>query len=98
MSVQFVIEVDDRDGARVVLNALNAYKSQLRQSIERTRRRLADFESRHGASTAEFLAGMSAEDLDGGDFEYVEWAGEARLLAGLEAELGQLEHARIQLP
>ena len=98
MSVQFVIEVDDRDGARVVLNALDAYKTHLVESIERTRRRLVDFEGRYGVATREFLARMAAEDLDGGDLEYVEWAGEASLLEGLEAELAQLEHARVQLP
>jgi len=95
MSVQFVIEVDDRDGARVVLNALDAYKAHLRDSIGRTRRRLAGFEKDYGVATREFLAQMAAEDLDGGD---VEWAGEASLLEGLEAELAQLEHARVQLP
>jgi hypothetical protein len=40
---------------------------------------------------------MTAEDLEGGDLEYVEWAGEARILEGLEAELLELEHARYQL-
>ena len=39
---------------------------------------------------------MAAEDLEGGDLEYVEWAGEARLLEGLEAELQELENARYQ--
>jgi hypothetical protein len=41
---------------------------------------------------------MTAEDLAGGDLEYVEWAGEAKLLEGLEAELRELEDARCQLP
>jgi hypothetical protein len=45
-----------------------------------------------------FLAEMTAEDLKGGDLEYVEWAGEAKLLEGLESELSQLEHAQYQLP
>jgi hypothetical protein len=35
--------------------------------------------------------------LRGGDIEYVEWAGEAKLLAGLETELQELENARYQL-
>jgi hypothetical protein len=34
------------------------------------------------------------EDLAGGDREYVEWAGEARLLEGFEAELRALEQVR----
>jgi hypothetical protein len=41
---------------------------------------------------------MTAEDLTGGGLEYVEWAGEAKLLQGLEAELRELEDARHQLP
>ena len=61
-------------------------------------RRLAEFEKRFGVSTTFFLSEMTSEDLAGGDLEYVEWAGEAKLLTGLEAELGELEHARYQLP
>ena len=41
---------------------------------------------------------MVAEDLEGGDLEYVEWAGEAKLLEGLEAELAELGYARYHLP
>jgi hypothetical protein len=40
---------------------------------------------------------MAAEDLAGGDLEYVEWAGEAKLLEGLNAELGELEGALYRL-
>jgi hypothetical protein len=38
------------------------------------------------------LAGLGAEL-----WQEVEWAGEAKLLEGLEAELTELEHARYQL-
>lgn len=98
MSIQMVIEVKDQQGTQTVLGALETYKTRLRLSIERTKRRLADFEARHGATTEQFLARMAAEDLAGGDLEYVEWAGEAKLLTGLEAELAELEHARYRLP
>ncbi len=98
MSVQMVIEFADRQGAQVAVQALETYKAHLRATIERTRHRLAEFEQRHGVTTAHFLEKMAAEDLKGGDLEYVEWAGEAKLLMGLESELGELEHARYQLP
>jgi hypothetical protein len=98
MSVHMVIELRDRAGAQTVLQALDAYKVRLRASIERTKRRLAEFETRYGVDTARFLREMAAEDLAGGDLQYVEWAGEAKLLAGLEAELRELEDARCQLP
>jgi hypothetical protein len=98
MSVQVVIELRDKRGAQMVLQAIDVHKARLRAGIERTRRRLAQFEQRYGVDTARFLREMAAEDLEGGDLEYVEWAGEAKLLEGLEAELAELEYARYQLP
>ncbi len=78
MSVHMVIELRDREGAQTVVQALDAYKARLRAGIARTKQRLAAFESRYGVDTARFLLEMTAEDLTGGDLEYVEWAGEAR--------------------
>lgn len=98
MSVHLVIELRNASGARTVLQALDAYKGRLKTGIERTKRGLAAFESRYQVDTGHFLREMTAEDLEGGDLEYVEWAGEARLLEGLEAELLELENARYQLP
>ena len=96
MSIQFVIEVSKQQTAQSVIRALDLYKARLRNSVERTRRRLADFESRYRVTTSHFLKNMTAEDMAGGDLEYVEWAGEAKLLTGLEDELGDLEHAHYQ--
>jgi len=97
MSSQIVIELPNRQSVQTVLNALEIYKTRLRASIERTRRRLDGFEQKHGVATAKFLREMTAEDLPGGDLEYVEWAGEAKLLEGLETELAELEHAHYHL-
>jgi hypothetical protein len=93
-----VIELSGQQGAQAVVNALENYKTRLRAGIERTRVRLGEFETRYGKTTEHFLSKMTAEDLPGGDLEYVEWAGEAKLLQGLERELDELEHARYQLP
>ena len=98
MSVQLVIELADRHGAQTIIQALDAYKVRLRASIDRTKRHLAAFETRYGVDTDHFLRDMTAEDLAGGDLEYVEWAGEAKMLEGLEAELRELEDARYHLP
>tara|TARA_Y100000294_G_C8302926_1_gene235486 strand:- start:199 stop:495 length:297 start_codon:yes stop_codon:yes gene_type:complete len=98
MGVQMVIELHDEGGVQTIVHALDAYKARLKAGIERSKRQLAVFESRYGIHTDHFLKEMTAEDLEGGDLEYVEWAGEARLLGGLEAELQELENARYQLP
>ena len=98
MSTRMVIELKDEKDARSIHSAIEAYKTRLQVNIRRTQRRLAEFEQRYGVSTPHFLQTMTAEDLPGGDMEYVSWAGEAKLLAGLEAELAELEHAHYQLP
>ena len=93
MSVELVLEGASRETAQTVFNALDAYKSKLRASIHRTRRNLRIFEQRYGVTTTVFLQEMTAEDLAGGDLEYVEWAGEAKLLEGLETELRDQTYA-----
>jgi len=98
MSVQIVIELKDRKGIQPIIQAIESYKKRLQASIERTKRRLAEFEQRYGVKTDYFLREMSAEDLQGGDLEYVEWAGEAKLLEGLQSELAELENAIYRIP
>src|SRR5262245_37821542 len=98
MGIHMVIELLDRGSAQTVVQALEAYKVRMRASIARTKRRLTTFEVRYGVDTARFLHEMTAEDLPGGDLEYIEWAGEAKLLEGLETELRELEHASYHIP
>jgi len=97
MSIEMVIELPDQGTAVTVQRALESYQARLQSSIQRTRRRLKGFEEKYETSTEHFLAEMTAEDLRGGDLEYVEWAGEAKLLEGLEVELRELRYARFQL-
>jgi hypothetical protein len=98
MTVEMTIKLTSPQAAQTIIRAIDQYKSQLRASIERTQRKLAQFEQQYKVTTPHFLAYMTAEDLPGGDWEYVEWAGEAKLLTGLQAELEILEYASYQLP
>jgi len=81
-----------------MVQAIAAYKRRLKARGARTERRLQVFEDRYGAWTPHFLEQMTAEDLDNGDLEHAEQAGEAKLLEGLEAESAELERAHVQLP
>ena len=98
MSVQMIIELNNPASARTVVEALEIYKRRLRAGIERTREKLITFEDRYRVDTSYFLRAMTAEDLEGGDLEYVEWVGEARFLESLKEELVELDDARYQLP
>lgn len=98
MTTQMVIEFKEKTGIQPVLQAIETYKRRLQTGIARSMRHLAQFEQQYGVDTAYFLREMAAEDLTGGDLEYVEWAGEAKLLEGLVDELKGLEYAHYQLP
>ncbi len=72
MSVQIVIELSDQQGVQAVVQALETFQVRLRAGIARTRDRLLGFEQLHRVTTEAFLSGLAAEDLPGGDLEYVE--------------------------
>jgi hypothetical protein len=73
--------------AGIVAAALAQYRQRLLHSVQRTNEYLRAFEERYSISTQTFLAEYAAEDLEGGDREYVEWAGEAAVLEKLTIEL-----------
>lgn len=54
------------------------------------RKRLAPFEDKYGVTSEHFISEMAAEDLDGGDAEYVQWAGEYQLMQRLQDKLRRL--------
>ena len=97
MGIQVTLELADQSGIRTLIHAVDLYKRQLEASIRRTKEHLHRFEQQYYVSTSYFLSDMAAEDLTGGDWEYVEWAGEAQLLYGLETELMDLKYTSEQL-
>ena len=97
MSIQLTIELENPNSIQTLVQAVDVYKRQLEASIRRTKGHLRQFEQQYKVTTNHFLNEMTAEDLVGGDWEYIEWAGEAHLLEGLETELRDLEYARRQL-
>lgn len=97
MSIQVTIELENPSSIQTLVQAVDVYRRQLEASIRRTKNHLRRFEQQYKVTTTHFLSDMTAEDLIGGDWEYVEWAGEAHLLQGLEIELKDLEYAGRQL-
>ena len=75
----------------LVRSAVQSEMAKIQLGIEITRQRLAAFEQQCGVSSDEFLAQMAAEDLEGGDLEYVEWAGEYKMWQKLNSNLKRLE-------
>ncbi len=97
MPVQMTLELAHRQSVKTVVSALESYRKRLKYSIIRTRLRLHSFEESYGFSTDELLQYKTADDLSGGDLDYVEWAGEAKLLSGLEAEMKEFDHVNYHI-
>lgn len=74
----------------LVRSAIDGEIVRLELSLELAKDRLLPFEKRYGVSSTTFSTEFAAEDLRGGDDEYVQWAGEYRLMQRLEEKLTQL--------
>ena len=75
---------------RLVKSTIDAEMRKLELAVELAERRLRPFEEKYRTTSEEFLAHYAAEDLDGGDDEYICWAGEYRLKQRLLEKLATL--------
>jgi len=65
--------------AEVLKDALKTEALRLSYSLKIAKARLKRFERKYNVSSEQFISEWSAEDLEGKDLEYVEWAGEHKL-------------------
>lgn len=82
---------DRKDAAEAVRGAIGAEVKRLEISLQVTERKIGEFEERYRMSSETFLTRSAAEDLAGGDREYVDWAGELGLRDRLREELRCLQ-------
>jgi hypothetical protein len=84
----------DQGGSEVrplIQAAIAGEIAKLELGLDMARRRLAPYEEKYKVTSRHFLAQMTAEDLEGGDQEYVIWAGEAMLMERLKEKLRILQ-------
>jgi hypothetical protein len=77
--------------AKVLTEALEAESLRLRYSMKLAKKRLSRFEKKYNVSSKKFIDEWRAEDLEGKDLEYVEWAGEYHLSMRLNERLDALK-------
>jgi len=75
----------------LVQSAIKSEVMRLRLALKLARERLAPYEQEYGVTSEYFISEMAAEDLKGGDDEYVRWAGEYKLMQRLQEKLRQLQ-------
>ena len=85
---EIVLKTNRPDKAPQVLReALETEALRLSYSLNLAKKRLKRFETKYNISSNKFINEWSAEDLNGEDLEYVEWAGEYQLFSRLNERL-----------
>jgi len=89
--IRLQIQSDAQDAALdLVRSAITAEVSRLKLGLEATSRHIKAFETRYRVTSEVFLQEFTAESLEGGDAEYVTWAGELKLYERIAAQLDTL--------
>ena len=85
---EIVLRSDNADKASEILReSLSTEELRLKYTLDLTRKRLLKFEKKYSVSSEIFISKWSAENLEGKDLEYVEWAGEFKLASRLHDRL-----------
>lgn len=88
---KIILKTDMPDKAsKVLIEALETESFRLQYSMELAKKRLSKFEKKYQTSSDKLLDDLCAEDLEGKDLEYVEWAGEYKLSLRLKDRLDAL--------
>ena len=74
----------------LIRSAIESQIAKLELGVKMAKKRLAPFEHKYDVTSEYFISEMVAEDLKGGDDEYVRWAGEYKLMQRLQEKLQQL--------
>ena len=84
--VQLQIISDQQHALPVIQSAIAAKVKRIEIGLRKTEQEIQRFESKYHLSSEQFMNDCTAEDLDGGDDEYVSWMGE---LQGYQLKPGQ---------
>ena len=82
---------DQKDMAEIVRSAILAEIKRLEIGLKKTEKEIKAFEDRYRVSSEVFSNQFGAEDLHGGDEEYVRWDGELKIRRRILEDLKRLE-------
>ena len=75
----------------LVQSTIDAEINRLQLAIKLAKQKLLIYENKYQVSSEYFITNMTAEDLAGGDDEYIIWAGEFKLYQKLLAKQKTLQ-------
>lgn len=89
--VKLKIISDKEDITEAIKSAIYAEIKRLEIGLNRTNKEIKRFEEEYKISSEIFLKKFTAEDLKGGDEEYISWMGELEMRKRIIDELEELK-------
>ena len=90
--VQLRIISDQQHALPVIQSAIAAKVKRIEIGLRKTEQEIQKFETKYHIESEQFMNDCTAEDLDGGDDEYVTWMGELQLREAIREELHLLSN------
>jgi hypothetical protein len=85
------IIADEKDTAEIVKSAISAELKRLEIALNKTDKEIRKFEEEYKIPSGVFLKEFTAEDLRGGDEEYIRWTGELKIREQVLEDLKRLK-------
>jgi|SRR4030043_223934 len=82
---------DQKDIHEIIRSAIMAEIKRLEIGLKKTEREIKAFEDKYKISSEVFSTRFGAEDLHGGDEEYIRWEGELKVRQRILEDLKRLE-------
>ena len=82
---------DEKEMSEIIRSAIFAEIKRLEIGLKKTEKEIREFENKYKVSSEVFLTQFGAEDLHGGDEEYVRWEGELKVRQRILEDLKKLE-------
>jgi hypothetical protein len=89
--VKLEIISDMEDVTPIIETAISTEIKRLEIGLRKTEREIQRFEEKYSVSSDVFLNEYAAEDLEGGDEEYIQWAGEIEIQHQILEDLRKLQ-------
>ncbi len=85
------IITDREESADIIRSAMSAEIKRLEVGLNSTNKEIEKFENQYKIASENFLKNFTADDLRGGDNEYIRWAGELKIRDRILEDLRRLK-------
>ena len=82
---------DREESADIIKSAMSAEIRRLELGLNSTNKEIEKFENQYKIASENFLRNFTADDLRGGDNEYIRWAGELKIRDRILEDLKRLK-------